>query len=449
MNNKTATNIKRFIIFLNAMFCTLLYTSVFAFVWENFYNPNIGMAFFKNGNIILYVVYALIYFIIIEMYGGFRIGSQRITDSVFTHVIAIIITDFISYLQISLIARELLNPFPLIVSIIPNALLTLGWSFYIHRNYARLFPPKKMILVYASKSARSLVYKMSKRYDKFIICAAINVNEGFERISALLPEYDAVVICDTPNEIRNDIMKFCFRHRIMAYVTPKISDILIRGSEELHILDTPLLVSRNFGAKLEQRAIKRFFDFVLSAIAVVVLSPLLAGTAIAVKAYDGGPVIYKQKRLTYGGREFYLYKFRSMVVNAESDGVARLAAEGDSRITPVGEFIRKTRLDELPQLINILNGTMSLVGPRPLIPQEDDIRKLREEYNVYSVRPGMTGWAQVNGRDIITRENKALLDKEYVEKQSLGFDIKILFMTVLKVIRRDDVREGKEDKPQA
>ena len=154
-------------------------------------------------------------------------------------------------------------------------------------------------------------------------------------------------------------------------VTPKISDIIIRGSEELHILDTPLLVSRNFGAKMEQRIIKRAFDFVVSLIALIVLSPFLLITAIAVKAYDGGPAIYKQKRLTYGGKEFYLYKFRSMVVDAEKDGKARLAAQGDSRITPVGEFIRKTRLDELPQLINILKGEMSIVGPRPERPAED------------------------------------------------------------------------------
>ncbi len=434
-----ATNVKRFIIFLNALFCTLLYTSVFAFVWEIFYNPNIGMAFFKNGNIILYIVYALIYFIIIEMYGGFRIGSQRITDSVFTHMIAIIITDCISYLQISLIARELLSTLPLIVSLFPAAAVTLLWCFYIHRNYAKLFPPKKMILVYANKSARSLVYKMSKRYDKFIICAAINVNEGFERISALLPEYDAVVVCDTPNEIRNDIMKFCFCRKILVYVTPKISDILIRGSEELNILDTPLLVSRNFGAKLEQRAIKRTFDFVLSGIAIIVLSPFIIGTAIAVKAYDGGPAIYKQKRLTYGGKEFYLYKFRSMIVNAESDGVARLAAEGDSRITPVGKFIRKTRLDELPQLINILKGEMSIVGPRPERPEiaeeyEQDIPEFSFRLNA---KAGLTGYAQVMGKYNTTPYDKLKLDLIYIENFSLLLDLKIMMMTVKTIFEKE------------
>lgn len=167
-------------------------------------------------------------------------------------------------------ARAILNPWPLFLTLLPDMAALLLWNIYIHRNYARLFPPKKMILVYANKSARSLVYKMSRRYDKFIICSAINVEEGFERISSHLVNYDAVVICDTPNEIRNDILKFCFKHKILAYVTPKISDILIRGAEELNILDTPLLVSRNFGAKLEQRILKRLFDLLVSAAALII-----------------------------------------------------------------------------------------------------------------------------------------------------------------------------------
>ena len=231
MNSGIGTNVKRFVIFLNALFNTLLYTSIFAFVWENFYNPALeDYGFFKNGNIIFYFTYAAIYFIIIEMYGGFRIGSHRITDSVFAQVITVIITDFFGYLLMCLITRKVLNPFVLIASLPVVIAVTVLWSIYIHRNFARLFPPKKMILVYSDRSARSLVYKMSKRYDKFIICAAINADEGFERISAEIVNYDAVVICGTQNEIRNDILKFCFKHRIVAYVNPKISDIIIRGS---------------------------------------------------------------------------------------------------------------------------------------------------------------------------------------------------------------------------
>lgn len=438
--NVTGTNIKRFVIFLNATFNILLYTSIFACVWEEFYNPSLAQTgFFKNGNIILYLVYAIIYFIIIEMYGGFRIGSHRITDSVFFQVIAVLCTDFISYLLMCLITRKILNPLVLIMTIPVVIGVTVLWSIYIHRNFARLFPPKKMIIVYANKSARSLIYKMSKRYDKFMICAAINAEEGFERISKEVVNFDAVIICDTENQLRNDIMKFCFEQRIVTYVTPKISDILIRGSEELHILDTPLLVSRNFGIKLEQRILKRAFDLVVSLIAIIVLSPFFLVTAIAVKAYDGGPVIYKQKRLTYHGKEFYLYKFRSMITDAEKDGKARLAAEGDSRITPVGAFIRKTRLDELPQLLNILKGEMSIVGPRPERPEiaeeyEETIPEFKFRLNA---KAGLTGYAQVMGKYNTTPYDKLKMDLIYIENFSLLLDLKIMFMTLRTIFEKE------------
>lgn len=189
---------------------------------------------------------------------------------------------------------------------------------------------------------------------------------------------------------------------------------------------------------------KRFFDFLISLFALIILSPLFLIISIMILIVDGKPILFRQKRVGKNNELFTIYKFRTMKNGTENVASAELENAGD-KITKIGKILRSTSIDELPQLINILNGTMSLVGPRPLIPEEDDIRKLREEYNVYSVRPGITGWAQVNGRDIITRENKALLDKEYVEKQSLGFDIKILFLTVLKVLRREDMREGKED----
>ncbi len=440
-------NIKRFIIFLNAIFNTLLYTSIFAFVWENYYNPIVRLGFFKNGNIILYFIYAVIYFIIIEMYGGFRIGSLRITDSVFTHSFAVVFADAIAYLQMCLIAREILNPFALLLSVPVAVCVTVLWSIYIHRNFAQLFPPKKMIMVYANKSARSLVYKMSKRYDKFIICAAINTEEGFDKISEEILNYDAVVICDTENRIRNDILKFCFEHRIVTYVTPKISDIIMRGSEELHILDTPLLVSRNFGIKMEQRIFKRLFDLFVSLVAFIVFSPVMAVVAIVIKAYDGGPAIYKQKRLTYLGKEFYLYKFRSMITDAEKDGKARLAAEGDSRITPVGKFIRKTRLDELPQLINIIKGEMSIVGPRPERPEiaEEYLETIPEFRFRLNAKAGLTGYAQVMGKYNTTPYDKLKMDLIYIENFSLLLDLKIMFMTVKTLFEKEST-EGIDEK---
>lgn len=186
---------------------------------------------------------------------------------------------------------------------------------------------------------------------------------------------------------------------------------------------------------------KRVLDFLISLFALIILSPLFLVVSVGVLISDGSPVFFRQKRVGKNNELFEIYKFRTMKRGTENVASNDLS-DADVKITRFGKILRATSIDELPQLLNILNGSMSLIGPRPLIPEETRIRELREKYNVYSVRPGITGWAQVNGRDNVSAEKKALLDKEYVEKQSLMFDIKIFFMTIHQVICRKDVNEG-------
>lgn len=186
---------------------------------------------------------------------------------------------------------------------------------------------------------------------------------------------------------------------------------------------------------------KRVLDFLISLFALIILSPLFLIVSVGVLISDGSPVFFRQKRVGKNNELFEIYKFRTMKRGTENVASNDLS-DADVKITRFGRILRATSIDELPQLLNILNGSMSLIGPRPLIPEETRIRELREEYNVYSVRPGITGWAQVNGRDNVSAEKKALLDKEYVEKQSLMLDIKIFFMTIHQVLCRKDVNEG-------
>lgn len=185
---------------------------------------------------------------------------------------------------------------------------------------------------------------------------------------------------------------------------------------------------------------KRFFDMFVSIFAVILLSPLFLFVALAILITDGSPVLFKQERVGKDNKIFTVYKFRTMKNGVGDFSTAELT-DADEKITKTGKFLRLTSIDELPQLFNILNGTMSLVGPRPLIPAEKEIRELREKYGVYSVRPGITGYAQINGRDNIDDETKALLDKEYIEKQSFIFDIKIIFKTFTKVLKRADIKD--------
>ena len=192
---------------------------------------------------------------------------------------------------------------------------------------------------------------------------------------------------------------------------------------------------------------KRFFDFLFSLLALIILSPVILVLSLLVLVSSGSPVIFRQERVGYGNRLFTIYKFRTMKDGMRQTRTEDLTEEEiENDITFIGKILRKLSLDELPQLYNILKGDMSFVGPRPLIPQEDEIRALREKYNVYSVRPGITGWAQVNGRDLISDEQKAKLDKEYIENRTILMDIKIMFRTVWVVLTGKDVADGKTDK---
>ncbi len=188
---------------------------------------------------------------------------------------------------------------------------------------------------------------------------------------------------------------------------------------------------------------KRFFDFTVSLLMILLLLPVLILVSIIIAVDAGRPVIYKQYRVGKDNKLFYIYKFRTMKNNTRLAATKDLT-EADSVITKSGRFLRKTSLDELPQLFNVLKGDMSFVGPRPLIPEEKEIRQIRKEYGIYAVRPGITGWAQVNGRDMLSDEEKALFDKEYIDKQSISFDIKIMVKTVMVVLKRENIAEGGE-----
>lgn len=261
----------------------------------------------------------------------------------------------------------------------------------------------------------------------------------------MMNEYEGVIIWDLPSSIRNRYLKYCFDHSIRCYMSPKISDIILIGTTRIHLFDTPLLMSRNHGLSVEERAGKRILDIIVSGIGIVLTSPLMILIAICVKAYDRGPVFYLQDRLTYKGKEFKICKFRSMCVDSEKQG-ARLASKNDSRITPVGKVLRNLHLDELPQLFNVFKGDMSLVGPRPerRVIMDEYEKEIPEFHYRLKVKAGLTGYAQVYGKYNTTPYDKLKLDLFYIENYSLLLDIKLLFMTV-KIFFQKEVSEGVED----
>lgn len=189
---------------------------------------------------------------------------------------------------------------------------------------------------------------------------------------------------------------------------------------------------------------KRIFDFIMSLLAIICLSPIIIIVSLIIKFTSEGPILFKQRRIGKDNKEFNIYKFRTMRV--DTPNVATHILENPEQyITAIGKFMRKTSLDELPQLFNILKGEMSIVGPRPALYNQLDLRDMRTKVGVHKLVPGLTGWAQINGRDEIPLDIKVGLDKEYLDKKSFWFDIKIIFLTAIKVVKSDGVQEGKSN----
>ena len=302
-----------------------------------------------------------------------------------------------------------------------------------------------MLVIYGHYSPDDLIAKINTRKDKYNICAAVSYEIGHEELYPMIQKYNAVVLCDLPAQARNQIMKYCYQESVRTYVTPKISDILFRGADDIHLFDTPLLLSRNQGLSIDQRIVKRTCDIIFSLFGIILASPFMIIIALAVKLYDGGPVLYKQERLTRGGKPFMIYKFRSMSMDSEKNG-ARLATKGDKRVTPVGKIIRNIHFDELPQLFNILKGEMSMVGPRPERKEISD--KYEEEIPEFilrtKVKAGLTGYAQVYGKYNTTPYDKLKLDLTYIENYSLWLDVKIMLLT-FKILFQKENTEGVDE----
>ena len=423
---------KRAYNFIMALLIVALETGVMSFVWVNFYNTELPKAYYFWGHVFISVVYLCILLFASLMYGGLRIGSYRMLELLFSQGFATLLTNILFYAIVCMLAYHFPSIIPLLVGMLIQCILIGGWIFVATYIYRGLFPPLDIILVYGGKHKDIFVEKVKTRRHQFRITESVSETMDTDEICKRIDEHEAVMMWDISNSARNRLFKYCYERSIETYVMPKIMDIILRGSTTLHFFDTPLLLTKSSPLEFEQRLMKRGFDVVFSLILLIVLSPLMLITAALIKLYDRGPVIYKQIRCTEDNKEFYIYKFRSMIVEAEKDGVARLAKKNDDRITPIGKVIRKVRLDELPQLINVLRGDMSFVGPRPERPEI--INKYRQSMPEFTyrtkVKAGLTGYAQIYGKYNTLPYDKLKLDLYYIENFSVWLDLKLIILTV-------------------
>ena len=380
------------------------------------------------------------------MYGGLKIGQLRRAEVMLSQYLSLFLTNFVIYFVISLLAFRLVNPVMLLIMMVIEMAVSSFVNYIIINIYNRVFPPWKILLIYGDRPADNLVNKVETRRDKYAIYDAVNIYDGMDVVARKIKDFQAVIIGDISAVERNDILKYCFANKVRAYVVPKISDIILMGTDRIHIFDTPFMLSKGYTLSVDQLFAKRVLDILLVLPVLVIAAPVMLLTAVVIWLYDRGPVLYKQTRVTRHDREFKIYKFRSMVVNAESDGLAKLAKENDDRITPVGRFIRATRIDELPQLFNILKGDMSFVGPRPERPEiiEEYCKEIPEFKFRTRVKAGLTGYAQVYGKYNTTPYDKLKLDLLYISSYSMWTDIKLILMTV-KIMLKKEATEGVDD----
>ena len=443
---KKINAVRRMLVLQMSFWGMVLQTCLYAYFWLHIYYfvVNRRLKFYFRGHILMIAIYFVLLVLVTTVFGGTKVGYLKNGDIIMSNIFSLVITNIISYFQISLMANWVVRVVPMVQLTLIQIALAVGWTYLQAALYRRAFPPLRMLLIHGSRPIDSILYKFGTRKDKYDIAKCVNVSAGIEAVKdEIVDGYDAVVLWDIPTDIRNKLLKFIYSRDLRIYMMPKISDVLVQGSDQLHLFDTPILMTKEYALTTGQKMGKRVLDIIFALVLLILSSPFMLVTAICIKCYDGGPVLYRQVRCTVNRRQFKILKFRSMRVDAEKDGVARLAQKDDNRITPIGKFIRATRIDELPQLFNIIKGEMSFIGPRPERPEIIDqyMEEMPEFAFRMRVKAGLAGYAQVYGKYNTTPYDKLKLDLTYIENYSVGLDFKLLLLT-MKIVLKPESTEG-------
>lgn len=421
----------------------VLITVPFALCWYLYYAKHIASPFYAKGDYLVVALFFALFIIFGRVYDAFLMSMQRISEIVYAQFLAVAVSDFIMYIVIWLLSKHLPNILPGVAAMIGQVVLAAVWAYNAHHAYFKIFPPQATAVIYDTRQGMEKLIGKYGLDTKYKVVLTATADECIANL-AMLDGVSTVFMSGIHSHDRNVILKYCVENNIGTFVIPRIGDTIMSGAYPMHMFHLPMLKVGRYHPQPEYLFIKRLLDIVISAVALVVLSPIFLVTAIAIKATDHGPVFYKQIRLTKDGKEFGILKFRSMRVDAEKDGVARLSSgDHDDRITPVGKVIRACRIDELPQLLNILRGELSIVGPRPERPEI--AAQYCEEIPEFSLRlqakAGLTGYAQIYGKYNTTPYDKLVMDLMYIAHPSIVEDLKIMFATV-KILFMPESTEG-------
>lgn len=427
----------------------------FAGVWLLFYNNIVFRSHREQGAMCTFIIWMILYLKFGQIYRAFKIASNAIGEIVFSQFLSIGFADLIIYIAGCLVARKYINVLPGIVTVTIQIAISAIWATLAKQYFLRNVEPQKCLLIYDSDMpdierirGKEFAAKLERTYGHlFEIVKCVPIKNNLQDVYTEIANYPVIFIYDMRLEKRCEIINYCVNAGKRFFITPTIEDVLARGYEVKHFIDTPLL-AYNGSIKSNQTYLgKRTLDIVFSLLLIILTTPIMLLTAIAIKLDDrGGSILFKQERIGQSGKVFKILKFRSMIMDAEKDGKPRPCVAGDSRVTKVGKVIRATRIDELPQLFNILKGDLSLVGPRPERVEHVDLytQELPEFSYRLRVKAGLTGYAQIYGKYNTSARDKLLLDLLYIERQSFLMDMRIVFLTV-KIMFTPESTEGFEE----
>lgn len=345
----------------------ILMTVPFVVAWYACYADLLWVRFAMRGHWLVIALFVILYFMIGRVYDAFLMSYNSKGEMVYSQLLSLFEVDVIMYIVAWLLIRYTPAVIPFLCVFGVQIIFSVVWCNFSQTWYYHTFPANKTIVVWDKRQGISQLIDDYNLARKFKVVDTISAEECAKDLS-VLDDTDAVFLIGLQSQERSDIVKHCLMNNIKSFLIPRVGDLIITGARRTHMFHLLLLKVERYNPTLEYLIVKRIGDIVLSLVAIILFSPIILVTAICIKIEDHGPVLYKQCRLTKDGREFDIYKFRSMRVDAEKDGVARLSTgKNDDRVTKSGRIIRKFRIDELPQLLNILRGDLTIVGTRSII----------------------------------------------------------------------------------
>lgn len=379
------------------------------------------------------VLFCITYWVFAKMYQAPKIGIYRLTELTYFQLLSFAIADVILIVEsvIWFHGLERIRIHSFVIGFGVQMFITVLSIFVHNRLFARYDEARKVMIIYGNNHYQLLVKKMKAKRLRYNIVGCYSEETSMDKLKQIILECESVYLYEASESIKKELVYYCDNIEKDIYLTQSVDDLITMGFDISHTFDTPFIRTKRMPVKWYYPFLKRTFDIVASGTACIVLSPLFLIIAIAIKLYDGGPVFYTQDRAGKDHKIFKIYKFRSMVADAEADGMRR-ATTNDERITPIGKMIRAMRIDELPQLINIIKGDMSIVGPRPERVELDEIytKQMPEFALRLKVRGGLTGYAQVFGKYNTTPEDKLKLDLLYINQRSVLLDLKLILYTI-------------------